>query len=134
MTTVAGSFPYFPGSHPNFDAQVDPDQAQVYPELEELNRQFPQYTIAYQPPLIGYLSYVNPAQLIIWTTERNPLDPFEQAGLLGEPGPLFPPLDEEPEPPPPMDGGEIPEPSTFLLSAAAFGLLYLANRARHRHG
>lgn len=135
ITSVAGPIPFFPGQHPNYDAQVDATQAQPYPEIDALNREFPQYTIAYQPPLIGYLSYANPAEWIVWTTARNPFDPFEQAALSGEPGPLFPPIDNGPPPPNP-GGGEIPEPSSGWLActaaAAAYGMKVWRARSQRR--
>ncbi|BDC50063.1 hypothetical protein F183_A23790 [Bryobacterales bacterium F-183] len=131
ISTVGGPFPFFPGQHPNYDAQVDGSRVETYPGIVDLNRQFPEYTIAYQPPLIGYLSPYNPAQWIIWTTERSPVDFFEQAGLLGEPGPLFPPIDpDDPEePPPPV--GEIPEPASYwMLGLAVMGFFAVRHRRK----
>ena len=113
FATYAFAGPILSPTHPNYTSQFDATLLRMLDgNLSGLPRQFPQYLIVYQPPLVGYLSPNNPAQWIVWTTlPASDTDPFQLANLEGFPQP--------PSPPPAVDIDPIPEPGTLTLTLLA---------------
>jgi len=122
----AGPF-VFPGEHPNYDAQFT-REVRPFADLSILADQFPQNTLVYQPPFIGYLSPDNPAKWIIWSTLAADFDPFAESALQGFD--LPPPGPVPPAPPQPPDGSNIPEPGP--LAMLAIGLSLILGGSLHR--
>jgi hypothetical protein len=62
--SVAG--PITAGNHPNWDSQYSRNE--TFSLMADLTRQFPQYEIVWQDPLVGLLSQANPAFWIVWSS------------------------------------------------------------------
>jgi hypothetical protein len=120
----AGPF-VFPGEHPNYDAQFT-REIRPFADLSILAEQFPQNTLVYQPPLIGYLSPENPAKWIVWTTLAADFDPFAEMALQGFDLPPGPPA------PPPPHGSNIPEPGPLAMLVIGMSLILGGSLYRRR--
>lgn len=125
------------GEHPNYDVQMPPAYTEPPPEiLESIGRSCPQCRVILGQNVIGYVSYWDPSQTVVWTPFRFGYEDAGEEEYFGFddrtpdplPPPVWPPGDDEPDPQDP--GSVVPEPATFLLAGAGLCLTFLGFRRR----